>query len=94
MVLKFQPKVHWIPEIYNTFGRDYGRGFLEKEAVIDIAEVCKQHELRDLIDENNEDYQRVVFEEIKLRIGDACAFHKLLLFADEVELQFQKKSYA
>jgi len=30
LLCRLQPKVHWIPEIYYKFGKDYGRGFLER----------------------------------------------------------------
>ncbi len=43
VLTRLQPKIHWIPEIYRNFGKDYGRGFLEKEATHDVSMVCKDY---------------------------------------------------
>merc|ERR1719408_572274 len=49
LLCRMCPKVHWVPEIYLKFGMDYGRGFLEQEASIDIGSIVKQYTLAELV---------------------------------------------
>merc|ERR1719356_2270712 len=60
LLCRLQPKVHWVPEIYYKFGKDYGRGFLEREATVDIAEVVKRHTLQELVAGAEETLEAIV----------------------------------
>lgn len=51
VLTRMQPKIHWIPEIYRNFGKDYGRGFLEKEGTHDVSEVCKDFLYDELVND-------------------------------------------
>ncbi|CAE7900154.1 unnamed protein product [Symbiodinium microadriaticum] len=87
LVCRLQPKVHWIPEIYYKFGKDYGRGFLEKEASVDISEVVKTRTFAELISGTEDDVDAIA-EEINQRIADACQFHKIKIAKDETSIVF------
>eukprot|EP00933_Yihiella_yeosuensis_P031414 TRINITY_DN24986_c0_g1_i1.p1 TRINITY_DN24986_c0_g1~~TRINITY_DN24986_c0_g1_i1.p1 ORF type:complete len:207 (-),score=51.28 TRINITY_DN24986_c0_g1_i1:131-751(-) len=87
LLCRLQPKVHWVPEIYYKFGKDYGRGFLEKEATVDISEVVKKHTLAELV-KGSEDDVDVIAEEIANRLADASAFHKIKIAKDETQIVF------
>ncbi|CAE7374759.1 unnamed protein product [Symbiodinium pilosum] len=87
LVCRLQPKVHWVPEIYYKFGKDYGRGFLEKEASVDISEVVKQRTFAELVKGSEDDVEAIV-EEINQRISDACNFHKIKIAKDETSIVF------
>ncbi|CAJ1401310.1 unnamed protein product [Effrenium voratum] len=87
LVCRMQPKVHWVPEIYYKFGKDYGRGFLEKEASVDISEVVKLHTFAELVS-GPEDAVEAIADEINLRINDACTFHKIKIAKDETSIVF------
>eukprot|EP00913_Durusdinium_trenchii_P026333 g24709.t1 len=87
LVCRLQPKVHWVPEIYYKFGKDYGRGFLEKEASVDISEVVKKYTFSELVS-GPEEAVEAIAEEINLRIADACAFHKIKIAKDETSIVF------
>eukprot|EP00747_Dinoflagellata_sp_TGD_P167685 gnl/TRDRNA2_/TRDRNA2_192522_c0_seq1.p1 gnl/TRDRNA2_/TRDRNA2_192522_c0~~gnl/TRDRNA2_/TRDRNA2_192522_c0_seq1.p1 ORF type:complete len:219 (-),score=50.15 gnl/TRDRNA2_/TRDRNA2_192522_c0_seq1:152-748(-) len=87
LLCRLQPKVHWVPEIYYKFGKDYGRGFLEKEATIDISEVVKQHTFDEIISGTDEFIDRLA-ETISERIADACAFHKIKIAKEETAIVF------
>eukprot|EP00929_Paragymnodinium_shiwhaense_P116012 TRINITY_DN85247_c0_g1_i1.p1 TRINITY_DN85247_c0_g1~~TRINITY_DN85247_c0_g1_i1.p1 ORF type:complete len:207 (+),score=40.14 TRINITY_DN85247_c0_g1_i1:172-792(+) len=87
VVCRLQPKVHWVPEIYYKFGKDYGRGFLEKEATCDIEEVVKKYNLADLVSDN-EDLVEGIAKEIEDRISDACAFHKIKIAKEDTSIVF------
>merc|ERR1712083_620991 len=76
LLCRLQPKVHWVPEIYYKFGKDYGRGFLEREASVDIAEVVKRYTFAELV-KGSEDAVDAIAETISQRITDACTFHKI-----------------
>jgi hypothetical protein len=66
LLCRLQPKVHWVPEIYYKFGKDYGRGFLEKEASVDIAEIVGKHTFDELV-KGSEEAVDVIAEEIRNR---------------------------
>jgi hypothetical protein len=87
LLCRLQPKVHWVPEIYYKFGKDYGRGFLEKEASVDISEVVSKYTFEELV-KGPEDAVDGIAEEIRNRIHDACAFHKIVIAKEETELHF------
>ncbi|CAL1162940.1 unnamed protein product [Cladocopium goreaui] len=87
LVCRLQPKVHWVPEIYYKFGKDYGRGFLEKEATVDISEVVKNYTFAELVSGSEEKVEAIA-EEINLRIADACSFHKIKIAKDETSIVF------
>merc|ERR1712113_1064846 len=87
LLCRSQPKVHWVPEIYYKFGKDYGRGFLEKEASIDIAEVVKEHTFEELVNGTEEAVEKIA-EAISARISDACAFHKIKIAEEETSIVF------
>merc|ERR1712151_752184 len=87
LLCRLQPKVHWGPEIYLKFGKDFGRGFLEQEASTDIEEVVKRYTFDDLV-KGPEDLVDKVVDEISTRINDACTFHKLKIASDETTLVF------
>eukprot|EP00440_Ansanella_granifera_P074414 gb/GFBE01080753.1/.p1 GENE.gb/GFBE01080753.1/~~gb/GFBE01080753.1/.p1 ORF type:complete len:200 (+),score=49.73 gb/GFBE01080753.1/:1-600(+) len=87
LLCRLQPKVHWVPEIYYKFGKDYGRGFLEKEASVDVAEVVKKYTFAELVS-GSEDSVDAIAEEISLRIADACSFHKIKVAKEETSIVF------
>ncbi|CAK0814929.1 unnamed protein product [Prorocentrum cordatum] len=87
LLCRLQPKVHWVPEIYYKFGKDYGRSFLEKEASVDIAEVVKQHTFEELV-HGSEDVADAIAEAISDRLSDACAFHKIKIAREETAIVF------
>jgi hypothetical protein len=76
LVITIQPPMHWMPEIFYKFGRDYGRTFLEREATIDFEEVCKRYTSSDLLEEGSVK-QKEAIDELQLRLKDAAAFHRL-----------------
>jgi SPFH domain / Band 7 family len=75
LVISLQPPVHWMPEVFYKFGKDYGRTFLEREASIDCEEVCKKFTASDLLAEG--DSQSAAVEDLRVRLQDAAAFHRL-----------------
>jgi len=87
LLCRLQPKVHWVPEIYYKFGKDYGRGFLEKEASVDISEVVKNHTFDELV-KGTDEVVDAIAEEIGQRLYDACAFHKLKIAKEETAIVF------
>ncbi|CAE8643063.1 unnamed protein product [Polarella glacialis] len=87
LLCRLQPRVHWVPEIYYKFGKDYGRGFLEKEASVDIAEVVKRYSFAELVN-GSEEVQDAIADEISNRIGDACNFHKIKIAKEETSIVF------
>mmetsp|Transcript_108054 Transcript_108054/g.304394 ORF Transcript_108054/g.304394 Transcript_108054/m.304394 type:complete len:199 (-) Transcript_108054:150-746(-) len=87
LLCRLQPKVHWVPEIYYKFGKDYGRGFLEKEATVDIAEVVKKHSFAELV-AGAEEVVDAIAEEISSRLNDACTFHKIKIAREETTIVF------
>eukprot|EP00403_Amphidinium_massartii_P018846 CAMPEP_0178426860 /NCGR_PEP_ID=MMETSP0689_2-20121128/29448_1 /TAXON_ID=160604 /ORGANISM="Amphidinium massartii, Strain CS-259" /LENGTH=193 /DNA_ID=CAMNT_0020048551 /DNA_START=21 /DNA_END=599 /DNA_ORIENTATION=+ len=87
LICRLQPKVHWVPELYVKFGKDYGKGFLEKEATVDIGEVCKQYTFDELVN-GSEELMDKIAEEIILRICDACSFHKIKIAKEETMVVF------
>ncbi len=88
IVIRFQPKIHWCPEIYERLGRDYGRTFLQKEASIDIAAVIAEHSLSDLTSPSKEAFQMAVIQDLKGRLMDACHFHHIKMDETDFEVQF------
>jgi len=74
---KLEPKAHYAREIYMRFGRDYGRGFVDEEASVDIRSVVSNFESSDLL--NSDESAMKAEEEICSRIVDACAFHRMIL---------------
>ncbi|CAD7944119.1 unnamed protein product [Amoebophrya sp. A25] len=91
MRIALQIKLHWAPEIWTNFGRDFGRGFLEKEFDIDARQVLKNYTFSELTDtKRHSDLQMQVIEELKERLNDACAFHHLILKdPHEIEMEFR-----
>jgi len=87
VLCRLQPKVHWVPEIYCKFGKDYGRGFLEKEATVDISEVVKQHTFDELVHGSEDDTEKIA-QEISFRMADACNFHKIRIAKEETSILF------
>merc|ERR1712187_774137 len=87
LLCRLQPKVHWVPEIYYKFGKDYGRGFLEKEASVDIAEVVGNHTFDELVKGPEENVDSIAAE-IRDRVHDACAFRKIGIAKEETEIIF------
>mmetsp|Transcript_137422 Transcript_137422/g.293684 ORF Transcript_137422/g.293684 Transcript_137422/m.293684 type:complete len:214 (-) Transcript_137422:57-698(-) len=87
LLCRLQPKVHWVPEIYYKFGKDYGRGFLEREASVDISEVVKEHTFDELVS-GNEDAVDAIANEISARLDDACSFHKIKIATEETSIVF------
>merc|ERR1712217_353420 len=87
LLCRLQPKVHWVPGIYYKFGKDYGRGFLEKEASVDIAEVVNKHTYEELINGSDDAVEKIA-EAISSRISDACAFHKIKIAEEETSIVF------
>merc|ERR1712083_1113408 len=87
LLCRLQPRVHWVPEIYYKFGKDYGRGFLEREATVDIAEVVDKHTFDELI-RGPEDKVEAIAETISQRITDACTFHKIKIANEETSIVF------
>lgn len=87
LLCRLQPKVHWVPEIYYKFGKDYGRGFLEKEATVDISEVVKKYTLGELV-AGPEDDMDAIAAEIATRLNDACSFHKIKIATEETSIIF------
>merc|ERR1712194_762104 len=88
VLLRLQPKTHWTPEIYQNLGKDYGRAFLQREASLDIADVCSQHTFSDLTNPSKELYQLQVIEDLRSRLSDACAFHHIKMDDSDLEVQF------
>merc|ERR1712137_374777 len=87
LLCRLQPKVHWVPEIYYKFGKDYGRSFLEREATVDIEEAVKRYTFDELINGKEEDVDAIA-EEITRNIQDACAFHKIRIATQETVIVF------
>merc|ERR1719174_1782150 len=87
LLCRLQPKVHWVPEIYTKFGKDYGRGFLEREATVDIADIVRMYTLEELLRGSEESIDRIA-DEISDRITDACTFHKLKIAKEETNVVF------
>merc|ERR1712157_28207 len=85
LLCRLQPKVHWVPEIYYKFGKDYGRGFLEKEASVDISEVVNKYTFDERV-RGSEDAVEAIADEIGTRLTDACAFHKIKIATEETSI--------
>merc|ERR1712151_1268519 len=85
LLCRMQPKVHWVPEIYYKFGKDYGRGFLEKEASVDISEVVKMHTLAELVS-GSDDAMDAITEHISNRLNDAASFRKIKIAKEETAI--------
>ncbi|KAF4668846.1 hypothetical protein FOZ61_005621 [Perkinsus olseni] len=86
MLCSISAKVHWMPEIYYKFGKDFGRGFLEREATIDVEEVVRKYTLEELL-EDGEPLDKAIAE-IKLRLDDAAAYHKVSFDHAETTIVF------
>ena len=84
LVVAIEPPVHWMPEIFYKFGRDFGRTFLEREAVIDFEEVCKKYKKSELIEEGPQ--KEAAIQDLELRISDAATYHRLKM--DELRITF------
>eukprot|EP00397_Hematodinium_sp_SG-2012_P048819 GEMP01056087.1.p1 GENE.GEMP01056087.1~~GEMP01056087.1.p1 ORF type:complete len:191 (+),score=35.00 GEMP01056087.1:177-749(+) len=87
MVTRLQPKVHWLPDIYRQFGKDYGRSFLEREMTFELGQVTKKYTKDQLINGSDE-FLDGVADEIKLRLADACEFHMLRVSLDDTTVIF------
>mmetsp|Transcript_10554 Transcript_10554/g.19427 ORF Transcript_10554/g.19427 Transcript_10554/m.19427 type:complete len:199 (+) Transcript_10554:108-704(+) len=87
LLCRLQPKVHWVPEIYMSFGKDYGRGFLEREATVDIQEVVKRYSFAELVSGEEEAVDKIA-DEIADRVADACSFHKIKIAKEETSIVF------
>jgi len=84
LIIKIQPPVHWMPEVFYKFGKDYGRTFLEREATIDFEEVCKRYDIADLLKSGEK--QDAAVAELKVRLEDAATFHRLKI--SDVSISF------
>lgn len=93
MLVRLQPKIHWTPEICGKWGKDYGRGFLDSEGVVDIAEVCTQYTLRELTHAKHEATSLEVADELRRRLADACCYHHINIDEADTEVQFLKPQY-
>jgi hypothetical protein len=86
LVVSMEAKMHYLPETYIKFGKDFSRAFLEREASIDCEEVCKKYAAADLI--NDGPLYDQACTEIALRLDDAAAFHKLKIVKGETSIVF------
>ena len=75
LLVSIQAPIHWMPEVFYKFGRDFGRSFLEREAAIDFEEVCKRHSFKDLLSDGP--VAQTAMNELKSRLEDAATFHRL-----------------
>eukprot|EP00971_Amphidinium_carterae_P217632 4320105-Amphidinium_carterae.1 len=78
LICRLQPKVHWVPEIYVKFGKDYGKGFLEKEAHVDICEVCKQYTFDELVHGSEENVDKALLKCLPLHLHNAYLVSRLV----------------
>jgi len=87
LVTKIQAKVHWVPELYLTFGKDYGRAFLEQEASQDLVNAAKNYTKDELINGPDE-LQDKIQDEVRLRLSDAAESNMLKLSPEETTIVF------
>ena len=86
LVVSMEAKMHWLPEIYKKFGKDFARSFLEREASIDVEEVCKKYTAAELMNDGP-GYEEAC-SDIALRLDDAAAFHKVKVVKGETSIVF------
>ena len=86
LVVSVEAKMHYLPETYMKFGKDFSRSFLEREASVDCEEVCKKYSASELINDGPS-YENACTE-IALRLDDAAAFHKLKIVKGETSIVF------
>ena len=86
LVVSMEAKMHYLPETYQKFGKDFSRSFLEREASIDCEEVCKKYTAQELM--NDGPAYEEACTELALRLDDAAAFHKLKIVKGETSIVF------
>ncbi len=86
LVISVEAKLHYLPETYIKFGKDFARSFLEREATVDCEEVCKQYTAAELM-QDGPAYDKACTE-LSLRINDAAAYHKLKIASGETSIVF------
>eukprot|EP00922_Rhytidocystis_sp_ex-Travisia-forbesii_P030492 GHVS01045052.1.p1 GENE.GHVS01045052.1~~GHVS01045052.1.p1 ORF type:complete len:256 (+),score=54.26 GHVS01045052.1:107-874(+) len=77
--IRLQPKIAFCRDIYVRLGRDYARGFVEKEAVLDLDEVVREYTFDQLVHSKAAEYSESASDQLLLRFKDACAFHRLIM---------------
>lgn len=86
LVVSMEAKLHYLPETYTKFGKDFARGFLEREASVDCEEVMKKYTAEDLM--NDGPVYENACTELSIRLSDAAAFHKLKIIRGETSIVF------
>lgn len=86
LVVSMEAKTHYLPETYTKFGKDFARGFLEREASVDCEEVMKKFTASELM--NDGPAYEAACTELSLRLNDAAAFHKLRIARGETSIVF------
>jgi hypothetical protein len=86
LVVSVEAKMHYLPETYKKFGKDFSRSFLEREASIDCEEVCKRYTATELMNDGPA-YEEACMD-LSLRLDDAAAFHKLKIVRGETSIVF------
>jgi hypothetical protein len=86
LVVSVEAKMHYLPETYVKFGKDFARTFLELEASVDCEEVCKKYTAAELMTDGPA-YEEACTD-LSLRLNDAAAFHKLKIVGGETSIVF------
>ena len=86
LVVSMEAKMHYLPETFTKFGKDFSRSFLEREASIDCEEVIKKFNAKDLLVDGTK-YEEACTE-LATRLDDAAAFHKLKIVKGETSIVF------
>eukprot|EP00923_Selenidium_pygospionis_P036258 GHVN01063594.1.p1 GENE.GHVN01063594.1~~GHVN01063594.1.p1 ORF type:complete len:160 (+),score=30.36 GHVN01063594.1:422-901(+) len=85
-LIRMEPQVWNIPLIFNRFGKDYAKGFIEQECAFDVEMFVKENNFDDLV--ANDQQTDVLLKSLAERFLDAAAFHKIKLF--EAVVTFRK----
>ena len=86
LVVSMEAKLHYLPETFIKFGKDFSRAFLEREAGVDCEEVCKRYTASELMNDGPS-YEEACMD-LSQRLDDAAAFHKLKIVKGETSIVF------
>ena len=86
LVISMEAKTHYLPETFTKFGKDFARGFLEREASVDCEEVIQKYTAAELM-QDGPAYEEACTD-LSLRLNDAAAFHKIKIIGGETSIVF------
>mmetsp|Transcript_43660 Transcript_43660/g.92762 ORF Transcript_43660/g.92762 Transcript_43660/m.92762 type:complete len:135 (-) Transcript_43660:240-644(-) len=87
LLTRLQAKVHWMPEIYQGFGKDYGRSILERDCTLDIGQVVSQYSFAELT-RGSADRLDEITDDLKARLMDTCHVNKVKMSVEDTTIVF------